>query len=60
MRKEANEIEDILAGLMINGVRQDEIEIQRHPDKTVIVVRGVPRYELTTTFSIKRAFGLEE
>lgn len=57
IRKRANEIEDILAGLMINGVTKDEIEIQEHPDRTLIVVRGVPRYEITTSFSIKRALG---
>jgi hypothetical protein len=53
--KRANEIEDIVAGLMINGVTKDEIEIQEHPDKTIIVVRGVPRYEVTAKFSVRDA-----
>lgn len=45
----ANWLEDVLAGLLVAGVRQDEIEIQVHPAdcKTVVAVRGVPKYEWT-------------
>lgn len=53
--KKANELEDILAGLMINGVRRDEIEVQEHPDRTVVVVRGQPRYEVKVSFSFREA-----
>lgn len=53
--RKANELEDILAGLMINGVRRDEIEIHEHQDRTVVLVRGSPRYELKVRFSIREA-----
>jgi len=41
----ANWMEDCIAGLMINGVSKDRIEIQHRPSKTVIAVDGVPKYE---------------
>jgi hypothetical protein len=42
----ANWLDDIIAGLLINGVPKEDIEIERHPDlSTVVVVRGVPRYK---------------
>lgn len=43
---EANWLEDILAGLLINGVSQEDIEIRRHIGKldTSVFVRGVERY----------------
>lgn len=61
-RKRANEIEDIVAGLMASGVSKDEIEIREYPAAvTRVAVRGVERYEITTTFSIKNAiFGDDE
>jgi hypothetical protein len=47
-----NHLEDIIAGLLINGVAYSEIRLERHVSdgSTVVVVRGVPRYkvELTT------------
>lgn len=55
-RKRANEIEDIIAGLMASGVSQDDIEIREYPGSvTRVAVRGVERYEITTKFSIKNA-----
>ena len=39
-------LEDIIAGLMAAGVREDEIQIQEHPDlRTVVCVRGEPKYQ---------------
>jgi hypothetical protein len=43
-------LEDVLAGLLINGVTKDEIEVRRFQDnplKVVVAVRGVPKYEHT-------------
>lgn len=49
--REQNEwLEDVLAGLLINGVAVDEIEIQQFnydPLRVVVAVRGVPKYENT-------------
>lgn len=44
---ELNEwMEDILAGLLVCGVKRDEIAVQHHPrNRTVILVRGVQKYE---------------
>jgi hypothetical protein len=42
-------LEDILAGLLSNGVRHNEIHIHRHPRRTVVTVRGVAKYELERT-----------
>jgi hypothetical protein len=39
-------LEDILAGLLSNGLRHNEIQIHRHRDRTVVTVRGVAKYEL--------------
>ena len=39
-------LEDILAGLLSNGVPHNEIHIHRHPRRTVVTVRGVAKYEL--------------
>ena len=59
--KQAEEIEGILAGLLINGVRQDEIEVQHHPGRVVIAARGEPRYEVRVKFSIRDAiFGKDD
>lgn len=45
-------LEDVLAGLLSNGVRIDEIDVQEHPgNRTVVVVRGTPRYEWSVSFS---------
>ena len=38
-------LEDILAGLLSNGVPHNEIHIHRHPQRTVVTVRGVAKYE---------------
>lgn len=46
IKERAGWLEDIAAGLIINGLRPDEVEIQEHPDgRTVVAVRGVPKYE---------------
>lgn len=48
----ANELEDILAGLLINGVDPATIEVQHHPGlRIVVAVDGAPKYELTATVS---------
>lgn len=47
----ANEIEDALAGLLINGVSAASIEVQHHPNRTVIAVNGTPTYEFTVVFT---------
>jgi hypothetical protein len=47
VREEQSEwLEDILAGLLSNGLRHNEIQIHRHRDRTVVTVRGVAKYEL--------------
>lgn len=44
-------LEDVLAGLLANGVRIDEVEVQEHPgNRTVVAVRGTPRYEWSVKF----------
>lgn len=44
----ASWLEDVLAGLLINGVKKDEIEVQEHRgNRTVVLVRGEPKYEWT-------------
>lgn len=44
-RDRAEWLEDILAGLLINGVRRDEVEVHHYPDGlTSVVVRGERRY----------------
>jgi hypothetical protein len=40
-----NWLEDVMAGLLTNGVRIDEIKVQHYPGRTVVTVRGVPKYE---------------
>ncbi len=53
MNRRADWLDDILAGLFINGIRKDAIEVQEHPGKdgtsgrTVVAVDGVPKYEFT-------------
>lgn len=47
----ANQIEDALAGLLINGVCPGQIDVQIHPDCTVICVDGIPRYEFKIVFN---------
>lgn len=47
----SNEIEDALAGLLINGVCPSAIDLDYHPHKTVIKVDGTPRYEFRTMFT---------
>jgi len=39
-------LEDVLAGLLSNGVRHNEIRIHRYPNRTIVTVRGVAKYEL--------------
>ncbi len=47
-RDHANWLDDILAGLLINGVSRSEIGIEHHPgSRTVVRVRGVAKYEWT-------------
>lgn len=44
-------LEDVVAGLLANGVRIDEIDVQEHPgNRTVVIVRGTPRYEWSVKF----------
>jgi hypothetical protein len=38
-------LEDVLAGLLTNGVRLGDIKIKHYPDRTVITVYGIPKYE---------------
>lgn len=45
-------LEDVIAGLIINGVREDEITVADHnglapsfTQRTVVSVRGEPKYE---------------
>ena len=47
-------LEDVLAGLLSNGVRHNEIRIHRHPDRTVVTVRGIAKYELKLSASAGR------
>ena len=42
--EKANWLDDVIGGLLINGVMANEIDVQEHPSKTVVAVRGVPRY----------------
>jgi hypothetical protein len=46
-KSRADWLEDVLAGLLINGVAMTEIKLEEHPheNRTVVVVRGVPMYE---------------
>lgn len=45
-QEKANWLEDVVSGLLVNGVQQKEIEIQEHPEMvTVVLVRGLPKYE---------------
>lgn len=46
----ANWLDDVIGGLLINGVAKDEIHINEHPDRTEVQVRGVPRYEFRWKF----------
>ena len=49
-------LEDVLAGLLANGVRIDDVEVQEHPgNRTVVVVRGTPRYEWSVRFDDDQA-----
>jgi hypothetical protein len=38
-------LSDVVSGLLINGVDKEEIELEQHPNRWVIKVRGVPKYE---------------
>lgn len=41
-------LEDVIAGLLATGITRDRIAIQAHPgNRTVVAVRGEPRYEYT-------------
>jgi hypothetical protein len=40
-----NLLEDVLAGLLTNGVRLGDIKINHYPNRTVITVHGVEKYE---------------
>lgn len=48
-------VEDVLAGLLINGVSSDEIEVQQHDGglRTVVIVRGEKMYERALSYTIK-------
>jgi hypothetical protein len=48
-------LEDVLAGLLSNGVRHNEIRIHRYPNRTVVTVRGVAKYELKLGTSGKKS-----
>ena len=50
--EKANWLDDVIAGLMVNGVTKDEIEIREYPDATRVAVRGVERYEFKITFKV--------
>ena len=53
IRSRADWLEDVLAGLLSNGVMRDEIEVQEYPDhRTVVVVRGVAKYEWQLKFIV--------
>lgn len=47
-----NWLEDILAGLLINGVSMREVVICEYDRRTIVEVRGVPRYEFIVTFEL--------
>ena len=48
----ANQIEDALAGLLINGVDAGSIEVQKHPEhRTIISVDGLAKYEFKIVFT---------
>lgn len=45
MEAQANWLEDVLAGLLINGVSVNDVDVQYHPDNRIVVaVDGVPKY----------------
>lgn len=47
-KEQAEWLEDVLAGLLCNGVQQNEIDVQYFlddPGLTRVVVRGVQKYE---------------
>jgi hypothetical protein len=51
----ADWLEDVLAGLLAAGVSIGEIEVQEfqsEPLRTVVAVRGVPKYEWRGKFTI--------
>lgn len=50
--EKANWLDDVIAGLMINGVTKGEIEVRECPEATRIAVRGVERYEFKIKFTI--------
>lgn len=49
-KRRAEWLEDVLAGLLSNGVAKDEIAVEEHPDKCVVRVRGEARYERRLRF----------
>lgn len=55
-------LEDVLAGLMACGVRQDEIDVQEFPDelKTRVAVRGVVKYEWAVNVHVMGLTGKAE
>lgn len=47
-KEQAEWLEDVLAGLLCNGVQREEINVQyfiSDPGLTRVTVRGVPKYE---------------
>jgi hypothetical protein len=53
VRAQAEWLEEVLAGLLSAGVAQDDIEIRRFqsdPCRTVVAVKGEPKYENTVRF----------
>lgn len=51
--EKANWLDDVIGGLLINGVTKDEIAVMEFPDRTVVQVRGVPRYEFRIKFTTR-------
>lgn len=52
-REQSDWLEDVLAGLLINGVAQDDIEVlyfTHEPGRCVVRVCGVPKYEHRISF----------
>lgn len=46
IRNRADWLEDVIAGLMAAGVKQNEIEINDYPNgRTIVTVRGEPKYQ---------------
>ncbi len=56
IRAEAAWLEDVLAGLLINGVHNDEIEVRRFqsdPLRVEVWVRGEAKYRHNIRFTVR-------